>query len=45
VLAVVRRAGFDQHLGRERLLFNARMVIERYQALAAAEDRLPSGAA
>jgi len=41
VLEVVRRAGFDQQLGRDRLLFNARMVIERYQALRAAEDRAP----
>ena len=33
VLEVVRQAGFDQRLGRERLLFNARAAIERYQAL------------
>ena len=33
VLDVVRRAGLDQRLGRERLLFNARAAIERYQAL------------
>jgi len=45
VLAVVRRAGFDEQLGRERLLFNARMVIERYQALAADEERMAAGAA
>jgi high affinity sulfate transporter 1 len=32
-LEVVRRAGFDERLGRERLLFNAREVIERYRAL------------
>jgi MFS superfamily sulfate permease-like transporter len=32
VLEVVRRAGFDARLGRERLLFNAREAIERYQA-------------
>jgi len=38
VLEVVRRAGFDQQLGSERLLFNARMVIERYLALHATED-------
>ena len=31
-LEVVRKAGFDARLGRERLLFNARQVIERYQA-------------
>jgi hypothetical protein len=36
VLEVVRRAGFDARLGRERLLFNAREVIERYQARQAA---------
>jgi len=35
VLEVVRRAGFDKQLG-DRLIFNARMVIERYQALRAA---------
>ena len=28
---VVRRAGFEERLGRERLLFNARAAIERYQ--------------
>jgi MFS superfamily sulfate permease-like transporter len=33
VLEVVRRAGLDERLGRERMLFNARAVIERYQAL------------
>jgi hypothetical protein len=33
VLEVARRAGLDQRLGRERMLFNARAVIERYQAL------------
>jgi SulP family sulfate permease len=32
VLDVVRRAGLDQRLGRERLLFNAREAIERFQA-------------
>jgi sulfate permease, SulP family len=36
VLEVVRHAGLDQRLGRERMLFNARAVIERYQALPAA---------
>jgi len=35
VLEVVRRAGFDERLGRERMLFNARAAIERYQALPA----------
>lgn len=33
VLEVVRNAGFDERLGRERLLFNARAAIARYQAL------------
>jgi SulP family sulfate permease len=36
VLEVVRHAGLDVRLGRERLLFNARAAIERYQALQAA---------
>lgn len=33
VLEVVRHAGFDQRLGPERMLFNARAAIEQYQAL------------
>jgi anti-anti-sigma factor len=33
VLEVVRHAGLDERLGRERLLFNAREAIARYQAL------------
>jgi MFS superfamily sulfate permease-like transporter len=41
VLEVVRRAGLDARLGRERMFFNARQVIERYQALPAG----PSSAA
>jgi MFS superfamily sulfate permease-like transporter len=40
VLEVVRRAGVDQRLG-ERLIFNARMVIERYQALRSLEQPVP----
>jgi len=32
----VRHAGLDQRLGRERMLFNARAAIERYQTLPAA---------
>ncbi len=32
VLEVARNAGLDQRLGRERMLFNARAAIERYQA-------------
>ena len=35
VLEVVRHAGLDQRLGRERLLFNVRAAIDRYQALQA----------
>jgi sulfate permease, SulP family len=34
-LEVVRKAGLDEQLGRERMLFNARAAIERYQALQA----------
>jgi sulfate permease, SulP family len=32
-LEVVRRAGLDERLGRERMLFNARAAIERYQTM------------
>lgn len=42
VLEVVRRSGLADELGRDRLLFNARAVIERYQAMQA---RAPAGAA
>jgi len=35
-LEVVRRARLDQRLGPERMLFNARAAIERYQAMQAA---------
>ena len=35
VLEVVRKGGLDERLGRERMLFNARTAIERYQALQA----------
>jgi sulfate permease, SulP family len=34
-LEVVRNAGLHERLGRERMLFNARAAIERYQALQA----------
>ena len=34
VLEVVRRSGLADRLGRERMLFNARAAIERYQTLA-----------
>jgi SulP family sulfate permease len=33
VLETVQHAGFDQRLGRERMLFNARAAVERYQSL------------
>ena len=33
VMEMMRHAGMDQHLGTDRLLFNARAVVERYQAL------------
>jgi len=36
VLEVIRNGGLAEKLGRERLLFNARAAIERYQALQAA---------
>jgi len=39
VLEVARHAGLDQRLGRERMLFNARAAIERYQALRVADGR------
>jgi hypothetical protein len=41
VQEVVRHAGLDQRLGTERLLLNARLAIERYQALQAA-GRIPA---
>ena len=44
VLEVVRRAGFYDRLGRERMLFNARAAIERYKALPAAGGAPPRGA-
>ena len=43
VLEVVRNAGLDQRLGRERMLFNARAAIERYQALKARTADAPGG--
>jgi len=36
VLDVVRRSGLDRQLGPERMLFNTRVAIERYQAMQAA---------
>ncbi len=40
-LEMIRNAGLDERLGRERLLFNARAAIARYQALQT-EARVPS---
>jgi len=36
VLEVVRRAGLAERLGRERMVFDASVAIERYQVLQAA---------
>ena len=41
VLETVRHAGLHERLGRERMLFNARAAIERYQALQAAGEPSP----
>jgi anti-anti-sigma factor len=38
VLEVAKRAGLEERLGRERMLFNARAAIERYQALQSGRD-------
>jgi MFS superfamily sulfate permease-like transporter len=42
VLEVVHRAGYYERLGRERMLFNARAAIERYQELQAADSASPA---
>jgi high affinity sulfate transporter 1 len=44
VLQVVRNAGFDQQLGADRLLFNAREAIARYQAMQPPADDAPAPA-
>jgi anti-anti-sigma factor len=44
VLEVIRHAGLDERLGRERMLFNARAAIEHYQALPATERTAPPAA-
>jgi MFS superfamily sulfate permease-like transporter len=44
VLEVVHHAGLDQRLGRERMLFNARAAIERYQLLQAETGGTPPAA-
>jgi len=36
-LEIVRKAGFDARLGRERLLLNTRVAIDRYRAMSAAD--------
>ena len=38
VLEMVRNAGLDERFGRERMLFNARAAIARYQAMQAAAE-------
>ena len=45
VLEVVRHAGFEQQLGPERMLFNAREAIARYQALPPMAGATPPAAA
>jgi high affinity sulfate transporter 1 len=44
VLQVIRRAGLDKELGPERMLFNARAAIERYQSLRTADKLAPDAA-
>jgi anti-anti-sigma factor len=41
VLEMVRHAGLADRLGRERMLFNARAAIERYQAMQSAPVPAP----
>ncbi len=45
VLEVVRHSGLDRQLGPERMLFNARAAIERYQGMQAAGGTSPPTAA
>src|SRR5512143_1228324 len=45
VLEVMRNAGLYERLGRERMLFNARAAIERYQAMQATADGAASPSA
>jgi SulP family sulfate permease len=42
VIETVRNAGLAERLGRERMLYNARAAIERYQALQGAAGGLVS---
>jgi SulP family sulfate permease len=43
VLEMVRNSDLDERLGGERMLFNARAAITRYQALQAADATTPAG--
>jgi sulfate permease, SulP family len=45
VLEMVRRAGLVDRLGRERMLFNARAAIERFQSRRAGSTGVPPLAA
>ena len=45
VLETIRHAGLDQRLGRDRMLFNARAAIQRYQAQEAADGITPAATA
>ena len=42
VLEMVRKTDVDERLGRERMLFNARDAIRRYQAMQASETAAPT---
>jgi high affinity sulfate transporter 1 len=44
VMEVARHAGLDERLGRDRMLFNARAAIERYQSLQAVSGMTPPAA-
>jgi hypothetical protein len=45
VLEMVRHSGLADRLGRERMLFNARAAIERYQQLPSPRKAAPAAAA
>jgi sulfate permease, SulP family len=42
VLATVRNTDWHERLGRDRMLFNARNAIQRYQGMQAAEAASPT---
>jgi MFS superfamily sulfate permease-like transporter len=44
VMEVARHAGLDERLGRDRMLFNARAAIERYQSLQGVSGMTPPAA-